>query len=73
VSILTLHGRVVLPYTGYDKHVALIQRGASLGGAKLWYDKPRKQFYLLVSLEVEVAPPTPQTHTSIVGIDVGIR
>jgi len=73
VSILTLHGRVVLPYTGYDQHVAFILRGASLGGAKLWYDKPRKQFYLLVSLQVELAPPTPQTHTGIVGIDVGIR
>ncbi len=35
VSILTLHGRVVLPYTGYDQHVAFILRGASLGGDKL--------------------------------------
>jgi len=73
VSILTLQGRVVLPYTGYDKHVALIERGAHIGAAKLWYDKPKKQFYLLVSLEVEVAEPTPATHTSVVGVDVGIR
>ena len=73
VSILTLDGRVVISYTGYTKHVALIQEGASLGAAKLWYDKPRKQFYLLVSLEVETADPTPQTHTSVVGVDVGMR
>src|SRR6266567_6211060 len=61
VSILSLDGRVVVSYTGYSKHVALIQQGASMGAAKLWYDKPRKQFYLLVSLEVETADPTPQT------------
>jgi IS605 OrfB family transposase len=73
VSILTLEGRVILPYTGYDRHVALIQQGAQIGAAKLWYDKPRKQFYLLVSLEVEVADPIPETHQYIVGVDVGQR
>src|SRR6266567_8014712 len=73
VSMLTLDGRVVVSYTGYDKHVAFIQQGASIGAAKLWYDKPRKQFYLLVSLEVEIANPTPETHTSVVGVDVGMR
>jgi putative transposase len=73
VSVLTLQGRVVLPYTGYDKHVALIEHGAHIGAANLWYDKPHKQFYLLVSLEVEVADPTPVTHTSVIGVDVGIR
>jgi len=73
VSILSLDGRVVVPYTGYDKHVALIQQGASIGAAKLWYDKPRKQFYLLVSLEVEIADPTPESHRAVAGVDVGIR
>ncbi|HEX9133042.1 MAG TPA: transposase [Ktedonobacteraceae bacterium] len=73
VSILTLQGRAIIPYTGYDQHVALIHQGAHIGAAKLWYDKPNKQFYLLVSLEVEVADPTPDTQTSVVGVDVGIR
>jgi putative transposase len=73
VSILALDGRVVVPYTGYEKHVALIGQGASIGAAKLCYDKPRKQFYLLISLEVEAADPTPETHTSVVGVDVGMR
>ncbi len=73
VSILTLSGRVVLPYTGYHAHVALIEQGASIGIAQLWYDKPKKQFYVLVSLEIEVADPTPETHTSVVGVDVGVR
>jgi putative transposase len=73
VSILTLEGRVILPYTGYDKHVALIQQGADIGAAQLWYDKPKKQFYLLVTLEIEVADPTPETHKQVVGVDVGIR
>src|SRR6266487_1413769 len=73
VSILALDGRMVVSYTGYGKHVALIQQGASIGAAKLWYDKPRKQFYLLVSLQVEIADPAPQTQTGIAGVDVGVR
>src|SRR5215467_15443140 len=73
VSILTLQGRVILPYTGYEKHVALIRHGAHIGAAKLWYDKPKKRFFLLISLEVEVADPTPETHRRVVGVDVGQR
>src|SRR5713101_6114719 len=73
VSILTLQGRVILPYTAYSKHIALIQKGAEIGAAKLWYDKPKKQFYLLISLEIETPDPTPETHTSVAGVDVGVR
>lgn len=73
VSILTLAGRVIVPYTGYREHVALLQHGASIGAAKLWYDQPKKQFYLLVSLEREVPDPMPESQTSVVGVDVGIR
>ncbi len=73
VSILTLDGRVSVPYQGYNKHVAWIHHGASIGAAKLYYDKPRKQFYLIVSFEIERAEPTPQMHTDVVGVDVGIR
>jgi putative transposase len=73
VSILTLEGRVILPYTGYARHVALIQHGARIGAAKLWYDRPHRQFYLLVSLEIEVSDPTPEQHQRIVGVDVGQR
>jgi len=71
--MLTLDGRVILPYTGYARHVALMRQSAQIGAAKLWYDKPCKQFYLLVSLELEVADPMPQAHQCIVGVDVGQR
>src|SRR5438093_354960 len=37
VSILSLDGRVIVPYTGYDKHIALIEHGATIGAAHLWY------------------------------------
>src|SRR5260370_10002897 len=73
VSILTLDGRVIVPYTGYSRHIALIQHGATLGAAKLWYDKPRKQFCLLISLEVEAGEPTPETQSRVGGVDVGQR
>src|SRR5260370_11698124 len=73
VSVLTLQGRIKLAYQGYDPHVALIQHGATIGGAKLWYDKPHKQFYLLVSLELDVPDPTPEILPNGVGVDVGMR
>src|SRR6266699_3348303 len=73
VSVLTLQGRVVIAYQGYERHVALIQRGATIGGAKLWYDKAHKQFYLLVSLEVEIPEPTPEALPAVAGVDVGMR
>jgi len=73
VSVLTLSGRVVVPYTGYDKHIALIQKGAQIGAAQLWYDKSKKQFSLLVSLEIETPDPDPENQTGCAGVDVGIR
>src|SRR5262249_5337228 len=73
VSVLTLDGRVVVPYTGYNKHTTLIQEGAEIGAALLWYDKPKKQFYLLVSLSIETADPTPEQQSKVVGVDVGVR
>jgi putative transposase len=73
VSVLTLSGRIILPYQGYDPHIALIRHGATIGGARLWYDKPHKQFYLLVSLELELPDPAPETLPNVVGVDVGTR
>jgi len=73
VSVMSLDGRVVLPYSGYDRHTALIRAGATIGAAKLWYDKPTKRFYLLVSLMVDRPDPTPTSLTGVVGVDVGQR
>jgi len=64
---------VIVSYTGYEKHVALIRKGAEIGAAKLWYNKQKKQFSLLVSLEVEIADPTPESHRAVAGVDVGVR
>src|SRR5260370_6555641 len=73
VSVLTLQGRIIVSYQGYEPHVALIHHGATIGGAKLWYDKAHKQFYLLVSLELTVPEPTPDRLPTVVGVDVGQR
>ena len=73
VSVGTLNGRISIPYQGYDKHLALIRQGVSIGDARLWYDKTRKTFYLLVSLEIEVSEPACNQFTEVVGVDVGIR
>jgi len=37
------------------------------------YQWSKKQYYLLVSLEVEIAEPKPTDHKNIVGVDVGQR
>lgn len=73
VSIRTLERREMIPYQGYEKHVALIRQGATLKAARLWYDKRRKQFYLLVALELDIANPAPDVQQNIVGVDVGQR
>jgi len=67
------NGRISIPYQGKDSRIALIQQGASIGDAKLWYDKAKKTFYLLVSLSVDVSDPTPAQLQEVVGVDVGIR
>ena len=73
VSILTLEGRLVLPFEGYRKHLDFIAQGAEIGAGKLWYDKPRRQYYLLVVFTVEVPDPQPSDHRNVVGVDVGQR
>jgi IS605 OrfB family transposase len=62
-----------VPYTGYQKHLDLIEKEAEIGAAHLWYDKPHQQFYLLVCLTLDVPDPTPEQHTQVVGVDVGVR
>jgi putative transposase len=73
VSVLTVQGRIVLPYLCYDRHSALIRKCAAIGAAKLWYDKTHKQYYLLVALELDLPEPTPATLRDVVGVDVGMR
>lgn len=73
VSILTLQGRVVVSFDGYNKHIDLLKTCKKIGAARLWYDKPRKQFYLLVSLEIERLEAQPTDHKQVVGVDVGRR
>jgi hypothetical protein len=73
VSVLTLAGRVILPYQGYRRHVAWLQHGAQIGGGKLWYDRARGRFYLLVSLTIYTPDPTPATLSEVIGVDLGQR
>ncbi len=73
VSLTTLDGRMNVSYQGYDKQVAPIHHGATIGDAKLWYDKPEHCFYLLVAFQMEVPDPTFESHKEVAGVDVGIR
>ena len=73
VSLLTLAGRIAVPYQGWNRHVTLVLKTAETGGAKLWYDQSKKRFYLLVTLSIETADPMPDAYRQVVGIDVGQR
>jgi predicted transposase len=74
VSVITLNGRIKVNYYGYSKHMEMIQSGvAKIGGAKLWYSKSTKTYYLLVSLEVEVPELAPTDINRVMGVDVGQR
>ena len=73
VSLLTLAGRIHVPYQGWTRHVALLQAGSRLGGAKLWYDRSKQRFFLLVSLTIDTPDPIPARQHQVVGIDVGQR
>ena len=73
VSVNTLSGRLVLSYQGWHRHVTWLQQGVAIGGAKLWYDRGGKRFYLLVSLTIETQGPLPADVPQVLGIDLGQR
>ena len=73
VSIGTLDGRLVLEFDGYAKHLEYIQAGCETGAAKLYYQKSKKQYYLIVALNIELPDPQPTDHRNVVGVDVGQR
>lgn len=73
VSVITLQGRITINYSGYNKHLELIKNGAKVGGAKIFYSKSSKTYYLLVSLELELPELEPTTLSRVVGVDVGRR
>jgi len=74
VSVITLDGRIKVNYQGYSKHLEMIKSGvARIGAAKLWYSKPTKTYYLLVSMEVELPDLTSSDINRVMGVDVGQR
>ena len=73
VSLITLFGRIKVNYSGYFKHLELIKSGVEIGAAKIWYDKPKKNYYLLVNLSLEVPEIKPEDLKQIKGVDVGQR
>ena len=73
VSIGTLNGRLVLEFDGYAKHLEYIAGGCETGAAKLYYQKSRKQYYLIVALNIDLPDPQPTDHRNVVGVDVGQR
>jgi putative transposase len=73
ISLITLSGRIKVNYSGYYKHLELIKSGVEIGAAQIWYDKSKKNYYLLVSLNLEVPEIKPEDIKQIKGVDVGQR
>lgn len=73
VSVATLDGRIKLKYHGWSKHLDYIKSGARCGASKLWYDKTSKQWYLLVSIDIQKEYIDPSKIGIVKGVDVGQR
>jgi IS605 OrfB family transposase len=73
VSIVTLFGRIIVSYSGYTPHLELINSGAKIGAAKIYYNRSSKTYYLLVSLEIELPDIAPEAVSKVSGVDVGQR
>jgi predicted transposase len=73
VSVGTLDGRIKLKYHGWNKHLEMIKEGAPTGAAKLWYDKTSKQWYLIVSIELQREDIHTKNLKKVKGVDVGQR
>ena len=74
VSVMTLKGRMTLSYEGWNEHVLALQDSQTeIGSAKLWYDRARKQWYLLTAFTVELPDHLPTDYREVVGVDVGQR
>ena len=73
ISVITLKGRITVNYSGYNKHLELIKGGYKIGGAKIYYSKSTKTYYLLVSLELELPELQLTDLKRVVGVDVGWR
>lgn len=70
VSIPTLQGRIKVAYTGWNKHIDYI-KNEDIGAGKYWYDITSKQYYLIVSVNIECQNDNLQSQ--VIGIDVGQR
>lgn len=73
ISIMTLNGRIICKYEGYNKHLQMIKSSnVKIGAAKLWYCKRKKQYYLIVSLtlskDIDIS-----SLSNIIGVDIGYR
>jgi transposase len=73
LSVATLDGRLKIGYSGWNQHLDYIKSGARCGASKLWYDKTSKQWYLLVSIEIQKQDIDPSKIGIVKGVDVGQR
>ena len=65
---------MTIPFEGWSEHISLLQDASTdIGSAKLWFDKPKKQWFLLVAFTVEIADVTSTDERQVVGVDVGQR
>jgi len=74
ISLITLQGRIKVSYSGSQKHLDLIKSGeAKAKGAKIYYTPSHKNYFLLVSLEIEKPDIQPTDIKRVSGVDVGQR
>lgn len=73
VSLRTLNGRIRVSYEGWNKRTPLINDPDwKIGTAKLWYDKAKRQLYMLVPV-TRIFDVDINSMTEVTGVDVGMR
>ena len=77
VSIGTLQGRIRCRYEGWNRHLDWLEhtvdRGITLGAAKLWQDPSAKTWYLLVAVEKALDAKAMENIKIVKGVDLNRR
>lgn len=74
VSVATLNGRIKLEYKGWNNHINILKASdTKIGASQLWYDKAKKQYYLLVSVTIPIEEVDLSKLDTVIGVDLGQR
>ena len=72
VRLMATGGRLKCRFAGYTKHLEWLKLG-QIGEAKVWYDRSKNNYYLLVSMTLPTPNLQPTDIKTVRGIDLNQR